>query len=262
MVKIVSYTIVNNEISYIKDIIDYHISWLDGMYVLDTGSTDGTLEYLKDKAKENPKLIVEEYHQKFTPQYEVEWNVMKDPFPEVQVRNFALKRAEELLNPNWIIQLDGDEIFLEKTKDIINKNKNALCIGCSTICPTGDISTFPAEFRGGHKLYDPHVRIWRAKSKILHMRNPAFRGKEIHCIPVVDGLNFHLFHHPQIKFINDPIHIHLHWVYGKKIDMFYKQLGFTSKADILRERPVNQFIDLLPPIFLTRRKEWEEIKDI
>ena len=89
--KIVTWSIVNNEIDFIADVIDYHLLWVDAMYVLDTGSTDGTLEVLRHKAKDNSKLIVEEYHTKYHPEYEVPWEEMKNPFPEVDVRNFAIK---------------------------------------------------------------------------------------------------------------------------------------------------------------------------
>lgn len=255
MNEIVSYSIINNEISYIKDIVEFH-SWLDAMYFLDTGSTDGTLEYLK--SLNSPKIIVEEYPEKFVPEYQLEWNAISNPFPEVQVRNFALARAEELLSPKWIVQLDGDEVWIPETKNIIQNNESALCIGCSTLNPVNDPSEMPREKRGGFTLYDPHIRIWKANNKILHIKNPAFHGKEIHCIPSMEGFGQHLFHHSKTKFVDNYLHFHLHWLYGKKLELFYKKLGISERSEIVKNRPLNQFGYLLPPIFQQRRKEWEE----
>lgn len=254
MNEIVTYSIVNNEMSHIKDVVAFHSSWVDAMYILDTGSTDGTLEYLK--GLNNPKIIVEEYSIKYTPQYELDWTVMPNPFPEVQVRNFALKRAEELLNPKWIIQLDGDEVFLPETRNIISKNPEALCIGCSTLNPVNDPTEMPMERRGGFMLYDPHVRIWQANNNVLHMRNSAFNDREIHCIPSQENFRNHLFHHPKIKFIDDAIHFHLHWLYGRKVELFYNKMGITDRNQIIQNRPTNKFAEMLPLIFQIRRMEW------
>lgn len=258
MNEMVTYSIVNNEMSSIKDIIEYHSTWVDGLYVLDTGSTDGTLEYLRKAEKVNPKLKVEEYSEKFIPRYELDWESVPNPFPEVQVRNYALKQAEKLFNPKWIIQLDGDEVFLSQTKDIIRQNDHALCIGCSTLNPVNNVDEMPIEYRGGYSLYDPHIRIWRANSKVVHIKNPAFNGGEIHCIPTIEGNTHHLFHHPLVKFVNDPLHFHLHWLYGRKLELFYNKLGITDRQQVVKNRPTNQYYDLLPFIFQQKRQKWEQ----
>jgi hypothetical protein len=138
MTSLASWTIINNEIDFISDILEYHLPWLDKMYFLDTGSADGTLEFLKEQANLNSKIIVKEYHTKYIPQYEKKWEEMKNPFPEVEVRNFALEEVEKL-ECEWLIQLDGDEIFLDLTKNIIENNSFYSILGHSTINPVEDL---------------------------------------------------------------------------------------------------------------------------
>ena len=55
-----SFTIVRNEIQFIKAHIDAWIKHLDCMVFFDGVSSDGTLEILRTYAKENPKIILVE----------------------------------------------------------------------------------------------------------------------------------------------------------------------------------------------------------
>ena len=154
---IITWTIINNEIDFIQDILDWHLPFVDGMYFLDTGSTDGTLEILNKAAEDHPnKVKVERYHISYTTEYEKDWEAMANPFPEVEVRNFALKRAEKLFKPTWFIQLDGDEIFLPHIAQIIKQNPNSAIISGSTINPVCPLSEHPLEQRKGNQFYDPH----------------------------------------------------------------------------------------------------------
>ncbi len=227
--KIISWTIINNEIDFVKDIIDYHLSWIDGMFFLDNGSTDGTLEYLKLRASQDSRIIIEEYPENFITQYESEWSEMSSPFPEVDVRNFAINQVISKMNPDWLIQLDADEVFTKRTKDIIIENENASCIGHSTINPVCLLEEHPLEIRGGLTLHDPHVRIWKADQNIFYMENPNLKGHQYHCIPSFGESKKHLFHHPMIKFTDEPIHFHLHWMYGAKLQKFYNKKGVFDR---------------------------------
>ena len=251
MVSIASWTIINNEIDFIADIVDYHIPWLDFMYFLDTGSTDGTLEFLQSQAKKNSKILLQEYHTKFTPQHEKKWEEMSNPFPEVEVRNFALEQVEKL-GSNWLIQLDGDEVFLSSTKKIIDQNETYSILGHSTINPVEELKKHPIERRHGNVLYDPHARIWKNGLGIRYQNNPAFKTKQYHCIPVLNKK--HIYHSPKIKFISEPIHFHLHWMYGTKVEKFYPQLN-SLEINQIQPDPI-QWKNLLPEIFFQRRKEW------
>jgi hypothetical protein len=249
MTSLASWTIVNNEIDFLPDIIAHHLPFLNKMYFLDTGSTDGTLDFLREQ--NNPKIVVQEYHTKYTPQYEKKWEEMSNPFPEVEVRNFALEEVEKL-DCEWLIQLDGDEVFLSSTREIIEQNSSYSILGHSTINPVEDLKKHPIERRHGNVLYDPHARIWKKGLGIRYKNNPTFQNKQYHCIPVLNDK--HIYHSPKIKFVSDPIHFHLHWMYGKKIERFYSQL---SPIEIARNQTSSvAWEERLPNIFFQRRKAW------
>jgi glycosyltransferase involved in cell wall biosynthesis len=55
-----SFTIIKNEIPFIKAHIDAWVNHLDGMVFFDGNSTDGTLEVLREYAKKTPKIILAE----------------------------------------------------------------------------------------------------------------------------------------------------------------------------------------------------------
>jgi glycosyltransferase involved in cell wall biosynthesis len=251
---IATWSIVNNEISFIKDVVEYHLTWADAMFILDTGSTDGTWEMLQSMAETNKNLHIEQYHTKFIPQYQLQWHEMAAPFPEVDVRNFAISRAEELLHPDWLIQLDGDEVFLDSLPNIIKEHPEAVCLGHSTINPVCPLPEHPMEERGGHFLYDPHVRIWRAGEGIKYQSNPVFQGKQFHCVPSWNG--HHLFHHPRVEFFSLPVHFHLHWMYGKKVELWFAERGVYDREEIVKSQYRNYYGDFLPQVFWNKRKDW------
>lgn len=244
---IVTWSIVNNEMDYIKDVINHHIDFVDGMYILDTGSIDGTLEYLK--SLNNSKIIVEEYFEKYTPQYNKAWEKMSNPFPEVEVRNYAINRAKEILKPEWLIQLDGDEIFLPEVIDII-RSTNLSIIGHSTINPMEKLENHSIERRQNHIVYDPHARIWKSDFDVKYIRNPELKGAQYHCIPSYNGR--HVYHCGNIRFVSNNIHFHLHWMYGKKVDLFFNK----DRKEIAKIQKQNKLSNLVPSIFWQRRKEW------
>ena len=268
--KIVTWSIINNEMDYLPDIIDYHLSWCDQMYFLDNGSSDNSYEYLCSRANSkevdngyledgivSPRIIVEKYHTSYTPEYNVPWEQMQNPFPEIDVRNHAIKRCKELCRPEWMIQLDGDEVFLESTRKLIEKHYNKVCISTSTINPVAPLKEHRIENRFGMKLYDPHARLWNAKYNIEFINNKNLRGKnneviQYHCTPSLVGWNKHLFETNGNLFVDDIVHIHLHWMYGK-VQMFNKDI---SRQDIIKGQKLNELSYLVPKIFLQRRDDW------
>lgn len=256
--KISTWSIVNNEIDFIADIVSHHLPWVDKMYVLDTGSTDGTFEFLQERAKITPQLVVERYHVQYTPEYDVPWEQMKNPFPEVEVRNYAIQRCKELCQPDWLIQLDGDEIFLESVKEVILANPKAVSLNHSTINPSCDLKTHRKEFRFGHNFLDPHSRVWNGKYAIEYMKNEKLGSKQFHCNPSIKGWKRHLFETPGTVWVKNNFHLHLHWLYGRKVENFLKKAGITKRSQMVARVPLNEFSQLLPKIFLEKRKSWEK----
>ena len=265
--KILTWSIINNEIDYLKDIIPYHLSWVDAMYFLDTGSTDGSIEFLEAQSKLHSNIFVEKYHTSYIPDFSVEWKEMKNPFPEVDVRNYALTQVEKM-NYDWLIQLDGDEIFLPITKSLIDlAEKNFReTISLSTINPVETLSKHPKEQRinvGDFNfpiekqvlLYDPHARIWRSNLKVRFHKNPVFGlENQFHCIPTLE--NKHLYHYKKNIFLKDIVHYHLHWMYGKKVECFFANKSIYDRKEISFNQKINHLAASLPKLFWDRRKEW------
>jgi len=68
-VKTISITLVKNEEDIIESFVRYHINFFDKLLIMDTGSTDATLDILKKLSAENlPIVIIEKavvaYNQK------------------------------------------------------------------------------------------------------------------------------------------------------------------------------------------------------
>ena len=253
--KIAAWFVVNNEMDYLPYTLDYHLSFLDSVYFLDTGSTDGTLEFLESKRSD--RVIVEKYATSFTTQYELQWHEMSNPFPEVEVRNHAIARCKELLSPDWIVQIDGDEIFLKETRSVIECNPSKCSISCSTLTPVGRISRDKDhQFRAGHWLHDPHTRIWNTGYDIKYYKNPAMDGNQFHCIPGIKFSNVcvHPFGVPGNLFVPNNLHVHLHWMYGRKLEIFKNKLGVTDRKSMVDE--LNQFYSILPDSVKNQYLEW------
>jgi hypothetical protein len=66
----------------------------------------------------------------------------------------------------------------------------------------------------------------------------------------------HLFHHPLIRFVDAPIHFHLHWMYGKKVETFFKQKGIVNKHEIVAQQAENKYSPLLSSLFWEKRSQW------
>lgn len=99
--KITALIISYNEIGYIEKCVE-SVSFADEIIVVDSYSTDGTFEYLKD----HPKV-----------------NVIQRPFTNfTSQKSFALKQATN----DWILFLDADEVISENLKtevqDTVNSN--------------------------------------------------------------------------------------------------------------------------------------------
>lgn len=86
--------IVKNEERCIKRFLDKHLPYFDEIVIVDTGSTDNTLNILKSYKAVNKKLNTFDY-------------IWEDDFSKV--RNFAKKNAKN----EWILFLDADEYIKE-----------------------------------------------------------------------------------------------------------------------------------------------------
>ena len=97
--KIAGVSMVRNEIDVIEFCIEHHLSQgLDYIFICDNGSTDGTLEYLRIKAKIDERVVLYEdpgqYHQQ-------------------QIINHLSKLAYDN-GCTWIVPFDADELWLSE----------------------------------------------------------------------------------------------------------------------------------------------------
>ncbi|HAS8422266.1 TPA: glycosyltransferase family 2 protein [Vibrio vulnificus] len=92
MIKLSSYIICKNEEARIKDAVMSLLHHVDEIIIVDTGSTDRTINIVKDIDTSKIKV------------FEIEW---RDDF--AAARNFALGKV----NYNWVVTIDADEVMKE-----------------------------------------------------------------------------------------------------------------------------------------------------
>lgn len=211
---------------------------VDGIFILDTGSKDATPNVVGELKQKYPNIVYEVRSfggsRKFASDYR-----------EAEARNYAMDRAKQEFNPDWLIQLDSDEVYNFKFFDVLEKNPGASCIAHSTHLPTspfqttsynrGDLSAW-----NGVQLFDPHVRTWPAK---IPVRWVTRLGQ--HVIPRVEGKADYL-DLPGRHISQEHIHFHLHRAFGPKciatylVDFRHAYEGAAAELKIPIEQVFNQ----------------------
>lgn len=97
--KISVHTVVKNEVRFIWYSIMSVISYVDEVIIWDTGSTDGTIEVIKELKKMFPEKVKVKFID----------NVNKNTFTDV--RNQMLAESDS----DWFIIVDGDEVWWDKS---------------------------------------------------------------------------------------------------------------------------------------------------
>jgi glycosyltransferase involved in cell wall biosynthesis len=217
--------VCRDEEFYIDMMLNSVIDYADGIYILDTGSKDGTLGIIEDFQKRYPgKIILEQkdFGEKKvgvgTDGKVYSWSLFHQIpgfYQEKEARNYALDRVEKIFNPDWLIQLDSDEIYNERFWEIFKVVKESPItntFGFSTLVPITPyiVSNNPHCLITwkGNELYDPHVRVWKTN---LNVRWEMPIGR--HVIPRIVGTNQDL--HCDFA-SSDQIHFHLHRSFGPK----------------------------------------------
>jgi len=107
MKKIYSITMIKNEIDIIETFVRYHLSFLDGMVILDNGSTDGTIEILLKLIEEGLPIHLTYNDNPAYNQSELTTELFYN----------TLKRFD----PEYIIPLDADEFLTTNSTKNIKK---------------------------------------------------------------------------------------------------------------------------------------------
>ncbi|MBQ4870385.1 glycosyltransferase family 2 protein [Priestia megaterium] len=94
-----SMVIKNEENRYLEEVLRSHLPYIDDAVIIDDGSTDNSVEVCKEVLKTVPYKIIRNEDSKFS--------------NEVELRK---QQWEETVNtePNWILNMDADEIFEDK----------------------------------------------------------------------------------------------------------------------------------------------------
>lgn len=163
--KIFVNTIVNNEENFIWFAIMSVVDYVDKVIVWDTGSTDRTIEIIKEIKKNKGKKI----------SLKKVGKVDSNQFTEIR------QKMLDISNCDWILILDGDEVWWEKSiKDIVKCIKKRGDQIAGIVVPVtvsiGDIYHFQDESAGRYKILGRkgHYNLRAINKKIpgLHLDLP------------------------------------------------------------------------------------------
>lgn len=101
--KIVSFTMVNNESEIIESFIRYNYNFLDEMYIIDNGCTDSTIKILHNLKNDGYKIVI--------------YDESLEAYDQFRLDNKYLNKIIEESNPDLIIPLDADEFIISDHKD-------------------------------------------------------------------------------------------------------------------------------------------------
>lgn len=214
MTRIAGWMVVRDDAYYVDMAVKSMDGHVDGFFVLDTGSVDETPEILKTMAENfKSQMIVERKSFGGLAPFSKDYR-------EAEARNYALDRATELFSPDWLVQIDSDEIFNSRYWEIfctIQDRDDAENYGHST----HEGITLNAIYNGpechtvwgDHLLYDPHIRAWRARKKVRWVK---LQGR--HVIPMVEGEMEDL---PFSFVTGEQVHFHLKRSFGPKSILYW-----------------------------------------
>lgn len=200
MIKVLVQMVVRDEEFYIDMALESVVNKAHGVFVLDTGSTDGTVEKVKEYQSKYSNIYLEEKF--FGGNYKWETGVYK----ETDARNYLNRRArEEFPEADWMLVLDGDELVNDYFFSEIERvsSLGATSMGHATSLPTStttvlntakDIKVMEDDIKHGVSYcFDGHFRAWEKNHRtewvyIPGTRNP-FQGvfvgnkaiSELHC---------------------------------------------------------------------------------
>lgn len=215
--KIWANTIVNNEENFIWFALMSIIDYVDKILVWDSGSTDKTVEIIKEVAKIKGDKI----------DFKQVGSVDKNEFTKMR------KKMLERSHSDWILLLDGDEIWwdesIQKVVNMINRKDKVEGIVVPMIVPVGDIYHLQEEKAGRYQLLGRkgHLNL-RAFSKSipgLHVDFPY--GRE----SFFDEDNRPIQDRPGMVFLNTP-YLHVTHLKRSSVKRKYNKYKFELGSKI------------------------------
>lgn len=149
--KTAAYTILKNERQYIDKWL-YYTQFYDYRVLLDTGSTDGSWEYLQEKAKTDPGLIIE---QKI-------WDPWRFDLPRIY--NLGMVPQDV----TWCLSPDLDEYYSINTpksiEALISDIPTVTCIASDRLDIYSDVVRVgPPNLLPTNKIHRRHDYSWKAR---------------------------------------------------------------------------------------------------
>lgn len=146
-----AHTILKNELKFIDKWLDY-TNHFDYRVLLDTGSTDGSFEYLQERAKSDPNLIIEQ--KTFTP-----WNFSI-------ARNYNLSMIPS--NTSWVFSPDLDEYFsinvLNELENLVMHRPEVTNMSCARLdLYSKEVFVGQPKHLGANKIFRYGDYKWRSR---------------------------------------------------------------------------------------------------
>jgi glycosyltransferase involved in cell wall biosynthesis len=258
MNKIAVVMVVRDEEYFVPISVRNACEHADSVFVLDTGSVDGTIAELSKLQIAFPgKLCLEQKH--FGGGYSFDDGAVDNcrnelppasagAYREMDARNYALEQAEDIFDPDWILRMDADETFHGYLFNAIRTTQKP-CVGFSTELPVGydpvSLNRTPSDLSSwcGLTLHDPHVFAWDRRKTKVRWTHPHGRHVELSGQYISD---------PSAALLLDyPVHFHWHRCFGPKaiytflywdLLMHHQEHGIPMKipyggVDVLKSTP-------------------------
>jgi glycosyltransferase involved in cell wall biosynthesis len=219
MNRICAVMVVRSEAYYLRLSLACALRHSDHVFVLDTGSTDESMQILASELERVGPARLAFEQRDFGGSYNFEGGSYptNDPraYREMEARNYALERAEQLFDPDWMVRLDVDETMAGSLFDIMRRENNApsLRFNCELALHYGP----PLRLYRENGSCDPHVFAWDRRKGSGRWTHPS--GQHV-CLT---GPGFGM-----PRMISEPVQFHWHRVFGPK--SIYTYLWWESAA--------------------------------
>jgi len=216
-IRLICWMVVRDDEYYIDMAIESVLPYVDGIYILDNGSTDGTIK--KIESFNNSKIYLEKIKYSFErPDFAKGDHTWTHPYwqwderydgnsLEAQTRNLCMKHCIEKFDPDWLIQLDADEVytplFFKKLNEL--ELEKIAAIRHSTDCFLNETTIMR---RPNGDTFDCHYRSWNPRLDFKWKKTDKYAGHVAIDIKPIKGY--------QILFLKELVHIHLHRTFGPK----------------------------------------------
>ena len=215
--KLAVWMVVRDDEYYIELALKSVLPYADGIYILDNGSTDKTIKLIE--SFKSDKIFLEKIKYNFErPDFDKgdhtwthpywQWNEKYDGDSlEAQTRNLCVRHCIERFSPDWLIQLDADEVytplFFQKLSELDLTKISAIRHSTDCFLTKNIIMRRPNE-----DAFDSHYRSWNPK---LNIQWKKTNRREGHVGPKVYETEKQKFY-----WMDGIVHIHLHRTFGPK----------------------------------------------